>query len=104
MVSQQLRKRWKLGDSPIDSVVEMVEDRGGFVVEYPEQGVQFDGLSGRANGRPVVVVNGGSSVDRYRYNIAHELGHLWFLARIARPRKRRAWRTALQQHCSFLRT
>ncbi len=76
VVSQQLRKRWKLDDAPIDSVVEMIEDRGGFVVEYPEQGVQFDGLSGRANGRPVVVVNGGSSVDRYRYNVAHELGHL----------------------------
>lgn len=75
-VSQQLRKAWKLGDAPIDSLVEMVEDKGGFVVEYPEQGAQFDGLSGRANGRPVVVVNGESTVDRYRYNVAHELGHL----------------------------
>jgi Zn-dependent peptidase ImmA (M78 family)/transcriptional regulator with XRE-family HTH domain len=76
VVSQQLRKAWKLDDAPIDSLVEMVEDKGGFVVEYPEHGVQFDGLSGRANGRPVVVINGESSVDRYRYNVAHELGHL----------------------------
>jgi len=76
VISQRLRKAWKLDDAPIDSLVEMVEDKGGFVVEYPESGIQFDGLSGRANGRPVVVVNTETSVDRYRYNVAHELGHL----------------------------
>lgn len=75
-VSQRLRKAWKLDDAPIDSLVEMVEDKGGFVVEYPEHGVQFDGLSGRADGRPVVVVNSEARADRYRYNVAHELGHL----------------------------
>ena len=74
--SQKLRRTWGLGDAPIDSLVEMVEDKGGFVVEYPEPGVQFDGLSGRANGSPVVVVNPGTYVDRCRYNVAHELGHL----------------------------
>lgn len=75
-VSQQLRKAWKLHDAPMDSLVEMVEDKGGFVVEYPEPGIKFDGLSARAAGRPVIVVNAETSVDRYRYNIAHELGHL----------------------------
>ena len=74
--SQKLRRTWGLGDAPIDSLVEMVEDKGGFVVEYPEPGVQFDGLSGRADGSPVVVVNPGTNVDRCRYNVAHELGHL----------------------------
>jgi len=75
-IAQRLRKKWKLDDTPIDSLVEMVEDKGGFVVEYPEPGIQFDGLSGRVDGRPVVVVNAESSMDRYRYNVAHELGHL----------------------------
>ncbi len=75
-VSQKLRKAWELGDSPIDSLVEMVEDKGGFVVEYSESGIQFDGLSGRADGRPVIVVNTGTADDRYRYNVAHELGHV----------------------------
>ncbi len=74
--SQRLRKTWGLGDAPIDSLVEMVEDKGGFVVNFPEPGVQFDGLSGRADGRPVIVVNAGASVDRCRYNVAHELGHI----------------------------
>ncbi|MCX7426424.1 MAG: XRE family transcriptional regulator [Planctomycetia bacterium] len=74
--SQKLRSTWRMGDAPIDSLVEMVEDKGGFVVEYPEPGVQFDGMSGRADGSPVIVVNPGTNVDRCRYNVAHELGHL----------------------------
>ena len=75
--SQKLRKTWKLGDAPIDSLVEMVEDNGGFVVEYREPGIQFDGLSGKADGRPVIVVNPGHHVHRCRYSVAHELGHVF---------------------------
>jgi Zn-dependent peptidase ImmA (M78 family)/transcriptional regulator with XRE-family HTH domain len=75
--SQKLREDWALGDAPIDSLVEMVEDKGGFVVEYLESGIQFDGLSGRADGRPVIVVNPGTQADRCRYNVAHELGHVF---------------------------
>jgi len=95
-ISRQLRKKWKLGDTPIDSLVEMVEDKGGFVVEFPEPGIQFDGLSGRADGRPVVVVNAESSVDRYRYNVAHELGHLMMICPKGAPKEeeRRAHRFA----------
>jgi len=74
--AQQLREKWKLDNSPIDSLVQMVEDKGGFVVECSEAGVQFDGLSGHADGRPVVVANREAIVDRYRYNVAHELGHV----------------------------
>ena len=75
-VSQRLRKVWRLDDAPIDSLVEAVEDKGGFVVEYPDTGVEFDGLSGRADGRPVIVVNTDTTVNRRRYNVAHELGHV----------------------------
>ena len=75
--SQELRKAWELGDAPIDSLVETVEDKGGFVIEYPESGIQFDRLSGKADGRPVIVVNPGQHVDRCRYNVAHELGHVF---------------------------
>ncbi|MHB8974937.1 MAG: helix-turn-helix domain-containing protein [Pirellulaceae bacterium] len=74
--SQSLRKNWGLGNAPIDSLVEMVEDKGGFVVRYRESGVEFDGLSGTLDGRPVIVVNPGTHVDRCRYNVAHELGHV----------------------------
>ncbi|MBN2023064.1 MAG: helix-turn-helix domain-containing protein [Pirellulales bacterium] len=75
--SRRLRGAWELGDAPIDSLVETVEDKGGFVVEYVESGIQFDGLSGKADGRPVIVVNPGTQMDRCRYNVAHELGHIF---------------------------
>lgn len=75
-IAHQLRKTWRLDHAPIDSLVETVEDKGGFVVEYPQTGIKFDGLSGRFGNRPVIVINSESSVDRYRYNVAHELGHL----------------------------
>ncbi len=72
----RLREEWGLDDSPIDSLIEMVEDHGGFVVGFTNPGVKFDGLSGRLDERPVVIVNLNNAVDRRRYNVAHELGHL----------------------------
>jgi Zn-dependent peptidase ImmA (M78 family) len=72
----KLRERWGLGTAPIDSIIETVETKGGYVVGYFSPGVRFDGLSGRIGSRPVVVVNLDTAVDRIRYNVAHELGHL----------------------------
>lgn len=72
-----LREEWGLDDLPIDSVVETLEAKGGFVVVYSEVGVHFDGLSGRVNRTlPVMVLNMETTTDRCRYNAAHELGHL----------------------------
>lgn len=76
VIARELRKAWGLDKAPIDSLVWIIEDKGGFVVEYPKPEIQFDGLSGRVDGRPVVVVNAETSVDRFRYNVARELGRL----------------------------
>jgi Zn-dependent peptidase ImmA (M78 family)/transcriptional regulator with XRE-family HTH domain len=72
-----LRKAWRLGDGMIESVTQSVEDRGGIVVGFDEEGVRFDGLSGRADSDfPVIVVNRSVPDDRRRYDLSHELGHL----------------------------
>lgn len=77
LAAEHLRKKWGLGEAPIESVTEVTEDRGGVVIMYPHLQDGFDGLCGWANGRyPVLVVSASSSVDRRRYNLAHELGHL----------------------------
>lgn len=71
-----LRHAWGLGDLPISSVIETVEEKGGIVLAWPEDD-RFDGLSGEADvGCPVVVFNTTRSIDRVRYDVAHELGHL----------------------------
>lgn len=73
----QLRRAWKLGEAPIDSLTSVIEDHGGVVVEVEEAGPDFDGLSGIAEGKhPVVVIRGGQPADRRRFTLAHELGHL----------------------------
>ena len=72
-----LRSEWNLGNRPIESVTETVEDRGGVVVLSEESDAEFDGLCGFANQDfPVVVVSSLVPDDRRRYDIAHELGHL----------------------------
>jgi len=70
-----LRMRWGLGERPIDGLVELIEERGGFLVGW-EQAWGFDALSGWADRSPVLVLNTAVPADRVRFNVAHEIGHL----------------------------
>ena len=70
-----VRMRWNLGYRPVDGLIELIEDRGGAVVALREAW-GFDGLSGWANGTPVLVLNAAMPPDRLRLNAAHEIGHL----------------------------
>lgn len=70
-----VRLRWNLGDGPVDSLIERIEEHGCAVVTWPEEW-GFDGLSGWANQTPVLVLNESVPPDRLRFNAAHELGHL----------------------------
>ncbi|MBL8820060.1 MAG: helix-turn-helix domain-containing protein [Planctomyces sp.] len=76
-IAMELRDKWGLGDSTIDSLTGLVEDHGGVVVPCSDISRDFDGLAGRTNsGFPVAVVCMQVADDRRRYNLAHELGHL----------------------------
>ena len=70
-----VRMRWDLGFRPVDNLIELIEEHGGIVVAWPEEW-GFDGLSGWANGTPVLVLNDAMPPDRLRFNAAHEIGHL----------------------------
>ncbi len=73
-----LRRQWRLGDQPIESVTTAIEDNGGIVLEVGGQDEVFDGLSGWADETiPVVAVSPWVSEDRRRFSLAHELGHLF---------------------------
>jgi len=72
----RVRKRWRLGDAPLESVTRTLEDNNCIVVEFPGQD-GFHGLSGWANDAyPVTVTSSDASNDRRRFNLAHEIGHL----------------------------
>ena len=78
VVASKLRKRWKLGNGPIDSVTQCFEAHGILIVHYnKEPTTSFDGLSARINKKyPLVIVNNTVPVDRLRFDLLHELGHL----------------------------
>lgn len=76
-LAEGVRRSWGLGEAPLESVTQTIEDHGGVVVEVPAPKTGFDGLSGVANGRhPVIVVSADAPADRRRYTLAHELGHI----------------------------
>jgi Zn-dependent peptidase ImmA (M78 family)/DNA-binding XRE family transcriptional regulator len=72
-----IRKKWKVGNSPIADVVEMLESKGVFVVEVTRT-EDFCGLSGSLNKDiPIIVLNERSlTVERKRFTALHELGHI----------------------------
>ena len=70
-----VRMRWDLGDRPVDSLIERIEEHGCAVVTWPEQW-GFDALSGWVNQTPVLVLNQSPPPDRLRFSAAHEIGHL----------------------------
>jgi Zn-dependent peptidase ImmA (M78 family) len=72
----ELRNSWKLGEGPLDSVTHAIEDHGGIVVDVDMDEDRFDGLSGWASQFPVIVTSKSKPIDRKRYNLSHELGHL----------------------------
>jgi Zn-dependent peptidase ImmA (M78 family)/DNA-binding XRE family transcriptional regulator len=75
-LASSLRKEWELGNSPIGSISQLVEDHGVAIFEWNSSN-GFDGLSAIVNDSyPVIVVCMLVSTDRIRFNICHELGHL----------------------------
>lgn len=73
----QLREAWGLGDAPIESVTQSIEDHGGVVVSWPHDEGQFDGLAAWMNHSvPLIISSTAVSPDRRRFNLAHEMEHL----------------------------
>jgi Zn-dependent peptidase ImmA (M78 family)/transcriptional regulator with XRE-family HTH domain len=70
-----LRKRWKLGNEPVRNVTDTLESKGIKIIEL-ECTATFEGLSGKFNSIPVIVINSNiEEVTRRRFTILHELGH-----------------------------
>ena len=75
-----VRIAWNLGGDPIPDMTELLEERSIKVFKWSLPGT-VDGLSCRVrrvrgDDVPVVVCSTGKSLERQRFTIAHELGHL----------------------------
>ncbi len=74
----ELRKIWNLGDDPIYNVITLLESNEIKVIEIdePDQDL-FDGVSALIDNKyPIIAINKNFPVERKRFTLLHELGHL----------------------------
>lgn len=73
-----LREKWNIGNDPISNVISLMESNEIKVIEIDEpEEVSFDGLSAFVNDKfPAVVINKNYGIERKRFTLFHELGHL----------------------------
>lgn len=75
--ARDVRAEWKLGDGPIPDVVGLIELMGCVVSAFAFGAARLSAFSQNGNDRPYVVLNADESAcARWRFNAAHELGHL----------------------------
>lgn len=76
-VARSLRTFWRLPRGPISNMVRVIEAAGGVVLLRRFGTPKLDGMSCWAkNTPPLFFVNADNPVERQRWTIAHELGHL----------------------------
>ena len=80
LTGARVRKAWNLGGGPIPNMTALLEERGIKVLklDFPRA---VDGLTCFVHRSdettvPVVVCSTGKSIERQRFTLAHELGHL----------------------------
>jgi Zn-dependent peptidase ImmA (M78 family)/DNA-binding XRE family transcriptional regulator len=75
--ARMLRQKWFVSKGPIKNLVELVEAAGILVLHTESNNPKLMGeLLPDEHGVKVIYINKDMSVDRQRYTLAHELGHL----------------------------
>jgi Zn-dependent peptidase ImmA (M78 family) len=77
--AEEFRKEYQLGTDPIFNLTELLEDLGIKVFQYNFENDDISGMSAWVNeeeGIAVIFVNTSHPIDRQRFTVAHELGHL----------------------------
>lgn len=76
-IAERLRAYWMVPRGPVQSVVEVIENAGGIVILSRFGTNLLDGLSFRVEGMPpLFFMNKDVPGDRFRFSLAHELGHM----------------------------
>jgi Zn-dependent peptidase ImmA (M78 family)/transcriptional regulator with XRE-family HTH domain len=77
LVAQTVRKLWHVPSGPIRDLVRLLESSGSIVVFRDFETNKLDGMSCWAKGcPPLFFINSLTPMDRARFTLAHELGHL----------------------------
>lgn len=78
-IARILRTAWRVPSGPIENLTNLLEAVGIIVIQRPLGTTAQDAVSTWPHDQdrhPMMVVNTGLPPDRYRFNLAHELGHL----------------------------
>ncbi len=75
MCANYIREYWRVARGRVNDLTKIIEDNG--VVVVPMDLGKLDGFSVFSkSGVPIIYLNRFVTGDRYRFNLAHELGHL----------------------------
>lgn len=76
-VAGLVRGHWRVPAGPLRNLTLLVEKAGVVVVRSPLGGSSISGVTFAVPGMPpVIALNDDQPADRWRYTLAHELGHL----------------------------
>jgi Zn-dependent peptidase ImmA (M78 family)/transcriptional regulator with XRE-family HTH domain len=76
-VAERMREYWMMPRGPIQNLVDLIEAAGGIVILCRFNTALLDGISFRAEGLPpLFFMNRDMPGDRFRFSLAHELGHM----------------------------
>jgi Zn-dependent peptidase ImmA (M78 family)/transcriptional regulator with XRE-family HTH domain len=76
-VAERLREYWMLPRGPVQNLVELIETAGGIVILCRFNTGLLDGISFRGEGLPpLFFMNRDVPGERFRFSLAHELGHM----------------------------
>ena len=75
--AQMLRAAWQLPRGPVKNLSDAVEAAGGIIVMMDLATPKIDAVSQRATGLPpIFFLDRSKTADRYRFTLAHEIGHI----------------------------
>ncbi|TJZ94587.1 ImmA/IrrE family metallo-endopeptidase [Actinacidiphila oryziradicis] len=75
--AETLREDWGVGPGPIEDLVQLIEAAGALVVVRDLATTELDAVSQWVpGGRPLFLLNSHAPPDRFRFSLAHELGHV----------------------------
>lgn len=76
-IAQSVRAAWALPSGPIDNVVNVIEESGGIIIPFDFGEANIDAISNWHPGLPpIIYVNYNRPMDRIRFTLCHEIGHL----------------------------
>jgi Zn-dependent peptidase ImmA (M78 family) len=80
---------WGMGARPVSNLLALIESRGVRVFGLPPDDREVDAFSFWHEERPFVFLNTSKSAERLRFDLAHELGHLFMHRDVRTNRNRR---------------